>query len=70
MQLVRIMLVLAALLTAYVAALPALAVPQLWLLYLVALVALACRRGHRALSSHGTARWADSSDLEGMTDDY
>ncbi|WP_020472332.1 type IV secretory system conjugative DNA transfer family protein [Zavarzinella formosa] len=61
-RLMRITLIFTVLLTAYVAVLLIVLIPNLWWLAVVATIAVSCQKTRR-YSAHGTARWAGISDL-------
>lgn len=61
----RRVLIVTLLLLAYLAALLVCTVPYAWLAVVVVLVAMAWRKGKR-YTAHGTARWADASDIPHM----
>lgn len=64
----RYILIATVLLLAYVAALVIYLVPYAWLLVLGIGAFMMCRKTYR-YTSHGSARWAEAEDLEGMIDE-
>ncbi len=68
MWLIRVILILSVLLAAYTAALVVYLVQYAWLVPVLVAVWL-LRKKPSALWSHGTARWADTSEMEGMFDE-
>lgn len=67
MKFLRFLLRLSVLLTAYSIWLAVIYCPWLGLVFGVCVIA-GLARNRPDLYAHGTARWADASDLEGMTD--
>lgn len=63
--LTRLLLIATVLLAAYCAVVLIILFPWAGIIVAVGLCIAAARRG-KALWAHGTARWADASDLEGM----
>jgi hypothetical protein len=63
--LTRLLLIAAVLLAAYCAVVLTILFPWVGIIVAVGLGVAAARRG-KALWAHGTARWAQTSDLEGM----
>jgi type IV secretion system protein VirD4 len=67
-RILRYILIATVLLLAYVAALVVYLVPYAWLVALGIGAFFLCRKTYR-FTSHGTARWAEAEDLEGMIDE-
>jgi type IV secretion system protein VirD4 len=67
-RILRRLLIVTVLLLAYLAALVIYLVPYAWLVPVVIGALMVCRRSPR-YTSHGTARWAEPEDLEGMIDE-
>jgi type IV secretion system protein VirD4 len=67
-RILRYILIATVLLVAYVAALVIYFVPYAWLVVLGIGAVMLCRKTYR-YTSHGTARWAEAEDLEGMIDE-
>lgn len=65
MKLIRFTLICTVLLTAYLAAVVAYAVPYAWLVPVVIGIVMLCKKTYR-YTAYGTARWADSSDIPDM----
>jgi type IV secretion system protein VirD4 len=61
----RYLLIATVLLAAYLAALVVYLVPYAWLVLVVIGIAMLCRKTYR-YTAHGTARWADASDIPHM----
>jgi type IV secretion system protein VirD4 len=64
----RYVLIATVLLLAYVAALVIYFVPYAWLVVLGIGAFMLCRKTYH-YTSHGSARWAEAEDLEGMIDE-
>jgi type IV secretion system protein VirD4 len=62
MSLIRLILVATILLATYAVAVGALMIPYGWLVLLVIAIAVLCKKTYN-LSAHGTARWADVTDI-------
>jgi type IV secretion system protein VirD4 len=67
-RILRYVLIATVLLAAYVAALAVYQIPYGWLIAIAALAVLILRRKKQRLTAHGTARWAELEDLDGMID--
>jgi len=68
MCLLRFLLILTVLGVIYIAAVLGFAFPALMWVYGAILLALILKRGKRAYSSYGTARWAKASDIPHLLD--
>jgi type IV secretion system protein VirD4 len=64
----RYILIATVLLVAYLAALVIYLVPYAWLVAVGIVVFMLFKKTYR-LTAHGTARWAQAEDLEGMIDE-
>lgn len=67
-RVIRYVLIATVLLMAYVAALVIYLVPYAWLAALGVAAFTLCRKTYR-FTAHGSARWAEPEDLEGMIDE-
>jgi type IV secretion system protein VirD4 len=67
-RVLRYILIATVLLMAYVAALVIYLVPYAWLAALGIAACMLYRKTYR-FTAHGTARWAEQEDLEGMIDE-
>lgn len=67
-RILRRILIATVLLLAYVAALVIYLVPYAWLAALAIGAFMLCKKTYR-YTAHGTARWAELDDLEGMIDE-
>lgn len=67
-RILRCILIATVLLLAYLAALVIYLVPYAWLVLVGIGVLMLFKRTYR-YTSHGTARWAEADDLEGMIDE-
>ena len=67
-RVLRYILIVTVLLLAYVAALVIYLVPYAWLVALGIVAFMMCRKTYH-YTSHGSARWAEAEDLEGMIDE-
>jgi type IV secretion system protein VirD4 len=64
-KLTRILLILTVCVTGWTALAISIVAPGVWVIVLIVVACKMARRGYQ-LSAHGTARWADASDLRGM----
>jgi type IV secretion system protein VirD4 len=67
-RILRYLLIATVLLLAYLGALVVYVVPYAWLVALGIGAFMVCRKSYR-YTSHGSARWAELEDLEGMIDE-
>ena len=67
-QILRLVLKLTVLLVAYLIVLLIYVVPYAWLVAVIIGIVLLCKRTSR-LTAMGTARWADTHELDGLIDE-